>query len=139
MHKIKAKEISVNFDFKTTCFVKGSANHLEQVFVNLILNSLDAISERKESEPDLAGEIKITLKYISDKIYVHLKDNGMGIPDELKAKIFNPFFTSKKVGKGTGLGLSVSFNLIKEHKGNISFSSREGFGTEFVIELPSYT
>jgi len=138
-HKLKAKKINIKLNSNTTCFAKGSANHLEQVFVNLIINSLDAILERKEKNPELSGEIEITLKHISDKVFIHLKDNGMGIPDEMKDKIFNPFFTSKKVGKGTGLGLSVSFNLIKEHKGNIYFSSKEGSGTEFIIELPYYS
>lgn len=138
-HKLEDRGIAVNHNFETTFFAKGSANHLEQVFVNLLLNSMDAIIERKEKEPDLGGRIEITLKTISDKIHVHLKDNGMGIPNEMKDKIFNPFFTSKKVGKGTGLGLSVSFNLIKEHKGNIYFSSNEGAGTEFIIELPCYS
>lgn len=135
-HKLQGNEIKINYEFNSNCFINGSANHLEQVFVNLILNSMDAILERKEKEPDLIGQIEIVLKPISDKIYIHLSDNGTGIPETYKNKVFNPFFTSKKVGKGTGLGLSISFNLIKEHKGNIFFSSRENKGTEFVIELP---
>ncbi len=138
-HKLEGRQISMNHHFNKDCFVNGSANHLEQVIVNLILNSLDAITERKEKDPNIDGTIEITLKHISDKIFVHIKDNGMGIPDEMKNKIFNPFFTSKKVGKGTGLGLSVSFNLIKEHQGNIFFSSKKGSGTEFIIELPYYS
>ena len=112
---------------------------MEQVLVNLILNSLDAILERIEKEPNLSGKIEININRISDRVYIYLKDNGMGIPDIIKDKIFDPFFTSKKVGKGTGLGLSVSFNLIKEHGGEIKFNSSEGIGTEFIIDLPCYS
>lgn len=137
-HKFKDGHIFIKHNFKSNYFINGSANHLEQVFVNLIINSIDAIAERKEKEKELSGEIEISIKNITDKVYIHFKDNGMGIPDGLKNEVFNPFFTSKKVGKGTGLGLSVSFNIIKEHKGNIYFSSTEGSGTEFTIELPSY-
>ena len=66
-------------------------------------------------------------------------DNGNGIPKDIQKKIFDPFYTSKSVGKGTGLGLSVTFNLIKEHGGEIRFRSTVGLGTEFVIELNSHS
>ena len=137
-HKLQSSQVKIIMGLKETIFVKGSPNHLEQVFVNLILNGLDAILERKENESAHMGEILITINQVSDKIYVHFKDNGSGIPDEIKSKIFDPFFTSKKVGKGTGLGLSVSFNLIKRHDGRINFRSSKGLGTEFVIELPVF-
>ncbi len=137
-YKLESNQIQLIANYQSNFYVKGSANHLEQVFVNLIINSLDAILERKKKEPDLRGEISIKINRISDRVYVHFKDNGMGIPDEIKDKIFDPFFTAKEVGKGTGLGLSVSFNLIKEHKGKIFFSSIRGVHTEFVIELPCY-
>ncbi len=134
--KLRSKSVQIKTVYMEKFSVNGSANHLEQVFVNLILNSLDAILERKEKEPNLDGKIEIFINKISDKIFIYLKDNGIGIPEKIQDKIFDPFFTSKKVGKGTGLGLSVSFNLIKEHGGKISFSSSENEGTEFVIELP---
>lgn len=137
-HKLHSNRVSVKAENRDKYFVKGSANHLEQVFVNLIINSLDAILERQESEPELVGEIEIELKCTSDIISAHFKDNGKGIPDDIQRKIFDPFFTSKKVGKGTGLGLSVSFFLIKKHKGKILFNSTEGSGTEFIIELPCF-
>jgi len=138
-YKLQSKHVKLNVSFQKTHHVNGSANHLEQVFVNLILNSLDAILERKEKETKLSGEIKISTNQILNKVYIHLKDNGIGIPKEIQNKIFDPFFTSKKVGKGTGLGLSVSFNLIKEHGGKILFSSTENLGTEFVVELPCHS
>ncbi len=137
-HKLASNKVVVKSDLTSTYFVNGSPNHLEQVFVNLLLNSLDAILERKEKEPNHSGKIMITIKQVSDKVYVHFKDNGKGIPEEIRNKIFDPFFTSKTVGKGTGLGLSVSFNLIKKHAGKINFTSSEGSVTEFVIELPVF-
>lgn len=137
-HKLQNNLINIKSDLNEKYFVNGSANHLEQVFVNLIINSLDAIVDRKETEPELIGEIEIELKRIADKVNIHFRDNGKGIPDEIQRKIFDPFFTSKEVGKGTGLGLSVSFFLIKKHKGKIMFNSSEGSGTEFIIELPCF-
>lgn len=138
-YKLQSSQITIKADNKDGYFVNGSTNHLEQVFVNLILNSQDAILERKEKEPGLSGEIEIVMTGNSDKVIINLRDNGTGIPDEIGNKIFDPFFTSKKVGKGTGLGLSVSFNLIKVHGGKIHFNSSEGSGTEFVIELPCHS
>ncbi len=137
-HKLQSSKIKIILDLNETVFVKGSPNHLEQVFVNLLLNGSDAILERKEIDHAHMGEILITINQVQDKIYIHFKDNGSGIPDEIKNKIFDPFFTSKKVGKGTGLGLSVSFNLIKRHDGKIDFNSSKLTGTEFVIELPVF-
>ena len=137
-HKLLSSQVVVQTDYSETYFVNGSSGHLEQVFVNLLLNGLDAILERKEKDPTHLGKIIIKIDRVSDKVFIHFKDNGTGIPDEIRNKIFDPFFTSKMVGKGTGLGLSVSFNLIKRHGGKIDFTSSEGSGTEFVIELPVF-
>ena len=138
-HKLKSNQIAINATCKEDCFVDGSQNHLEQVFVNLILNGLDAIQERKEIDQMHSGEIIIEVKCDLENLKIHFKDNGIGIPEEIQSKVFDPFFTSKKVGKGTGLGLSVSISLIKEHNGKIYFKSSEGLGTEFIIELPLHS
>jgi signal transduction histidine kinase len=138
-YKLQRSNLNVKADFDDKYFVKGSANHLEQIIVNLILNSLDAILDRKEKEPDFEGQIEVNLNRRSGKVYIHLIDNGIGIPIEIQDKIYDPFFTSKKVGKGTGLGLAVSYNLIKEHGGKVYFNTSEGVGTEFVLELPCYS
>lgn len=138
-YKLQRYNLGVKTNYSTKFFVNGSANHLEQIIVNLILNSLDAILERKVNEPDLIGKIEVDMNRESDKVYIYLKDNGIGIPIEIQDKIYDPFFTSKAVGKGTGLGLSVSFNLIKEHGGKIRFNSSEGLGTEFIMELPCHS
>ena len=138
-YKLQRSNLEVETSFDDKYFVNGSANHLEQVFVNLILNSLDAVLERIEKEPEIKGEIEISISRSSDKVYANFKDNGIGIPMEIQDKIYDPFFTSKEVGKGTGLGLSVTFNLIKEHGGKIFFNTAEGHGTEFIVELPCYS
>jgi signal transduction histidine kinase len=106
---------------------------LVSVFVNLLLNSLDAM-------PD-GGRLAVrTLKEGRAKspgiAVVEIADNGVGIPPENLGKIFDPFFTTKQTGKGTGLGLAVSYNIIKDLKGDISVSSSPGEGTTFTIRLP---
>jgi two-component system NtrC family sensor kinase len=135
-HEIQKNQISIKFNDKEGCYVNGSSSHLEQVFVNMLLNSKDAILEKKGLIPALKGKIEIFIESKTNKLTVHFKDNGIGMPKDIQGKIFDPFFTSKNVGKGTGLGLSVSFNLIKKHKGDIRFNSDENIGTEFIIELP---
>ncbi|OYT17054.1 MAG: two-component sensor histidine kinase [Bacteroidetes bacterium 4572_77] len=137
-HKLESNHIQVLSKLGSAFFIKGNASRLEQIFVNLLLNSLDAIQDRKEKNPQLKGVIDISIQQISDKIYIHFVDNGTGIPEEIQDKIFDPFFTSKTVGKGTGLGLSVSFNLIKNHQGKITFTSKTNLGTEFVLEFPIF-
>ena len=71
-----------------------------------------------------------------EKCWISVRDNGTGIPENVKDKIFHPFFTTKPTGEGTGLGLSLSYDIIKTHGGEIKVESKEGEGTEFTIELP---
>lgn len=79
----------------------------------------------------------VNAKLIDDKLDIRVKDNGKGIPDEIKDKIFQPFFTTKPTGEGTGLGLSLSYDIItKGHGGELKVESQEGAGTEFIIYLP---
>jgi two-component system NtrC family sensor kinase len=103
---------------------------LQQVFLNLINNAIDAIGKD--------GSITLGTEYPphSDQIIVKISDTGPGIPKELVAKIFDPFFTTKEVGKGTGLGLSISYSIIEKLGGTITVESEEGKGTTFVIYLP---
>jgi len=124
-----------NYDIgKNRCF--GSQNHIEQVVLNLLLNSIDAINEKKMDNPDFNGQINIHLFLQDSFMVLELKDNGIGIePLKLKS-IFDPFFTQKKVKQGTGLGLSVSFNIIKEHEGKIEANINESEGMTFSVFLP---
>jgi signal transduction histidine kinase len=85
---------------------------------------------------DYQPTVWVSTERQNGKIYVTVKDNGTGIPDSVRDKIFHPFFTTKPTGEGTGLGLSLSYDIIKAHNGEIKVESEEGQGTEFVVELP---
>jgi signal transduction histidine kinase len=123
-----------------------------RVLLNLINNAFQAVSERKKSE----GENYVPEVIVSTKLIfppagftseakgrnevrrgaVSVSDNGPGIPDSIKEKIFQPFFTTKPTGQGTGLGLSLSYDIVKAHGGIIEVESIEGEGTTFVVKIP---
>lgn len=103
---------------------------LNQVFMNILSNAIDALSGRPNPE------IGVT-SYVKEKtVYVEITDNGSGIPEHIIKDIFNPFFTTKDVGTGTGLGLSITISIVKEHGGDISVKSEPDKGTTFIITLP---
>ncbi|GAB4370482.1 MAG: hypothetical protein Kow0042_12780 [Calditrichia bacterium] len=108
--------------------VKCHPGHLNQVFMNILLNAIQSIEGR--------GNIWIETRTTNGWAEIVIRDDGKGIPESIRDKIFDPFFTTKPVGKGTGLGLSISYNIIQNHGGKISVESREGVGTKFIIQLP---
>ncbi len=108
---------------------------LNQVFLNLLTNALDALEEQ-QSCPNTPEVIIQTQKLDSNRIEVRIRDNGIGIPLDIQPKIFDPFFTTKPVGKGTGLGLSICYQIINKHQGKIKLISQQNQGTEFIISLP---
>ena len=101
---------------------------LNQVIMNILTNSIQAL--------DKGGELFIQTISSAIGIKIIIKDNGPGMPPEVKDHIFEPFFTTKEVGQGTGLGLSISYGIIEKHNGNIDVISEPGKGTEFIISLP---
>jgi signal transduction histidine kinase len=105
---------------------------LNQVFVNLVANAIDAMLAANSEVKQLA----IATEAVEDRVRVTIRDTGPGIPPHIREKIFDPFFTTKPVGKGTGLGLSICYQIIQKHRGTIEVSSEEGRGSEFVITLP---
>ena len=115
---------------------------LNQVFMNLFGNAIDALDEYSQEHPqqckESRGEIHIATELREqERVVVRIRDNGPGIPEDVQQKIFDPFFTTKPVGKGTGMGLAISYQIITEkHQGNLQYSSHPGEGTEFVIEIP---
>ena len=78
----------------------------------------------------------VSTKKLGDKVLISVKDNGSGIPQNIVDKIFQPFFTTKPTGQGTGLGLSLSYDIVKAHGGELKVETREGEGSEFIIQLP---
>ena len=108
--------------------VKGFAGKLGQVFTNLIANASQAVDEN--------GLIRITTECRDNEILIRISDNGCGMPEEVIAQLFTPFFTTKPVGEGTGLGLSISYGIIEEHGGRLLVDSTPGEGSCFQVVLP---
>jgi two-component system NtrC family sensor kinase len=117
--------------------VPGYAQELNQVFLNMIVNAAQAITEKSESEEGARGLIKISTQAHPRYVEVSIQDNGTGIPQALVSKIFDPFFTTKVVGKGSGQGLAIAYSVIVDkHAGNITVDSRPSEGTLFTLQLP---
>ena len=110
--------------------VSGDANRLQQVFLNLINNSLDAFS------PD-GGELRVETAAENGFVKIEFADNGSGMNEETRARVFQPFFTTKQRGHGTGLGLFVVKEILQEHDAEISVSSEIGKGTTFRLLFPA--
>ncbi|MDZ8027174.1 MAG: sensor histidine kinase [Nostoc sp. SerVER01] len=146
-HRLKAQpgypKIQVVKEYNLFQLIKCYVGQINQVFMNIIVNAIDALDEYNEqrSLADIKQNpslIKIRTVMIEDNwVAIHIADNGPGMCEEVKAKLFQPFFTTKAVGKGTGLGLSISHQIIVEqHGGSIDCQSIPGKGTEFAIKIP---
>ena len=116
-------------DYSSTPPIKCSVQKIAQVFINLLMNAVQAITE--------TGTIGIRTYMQGKYICVDITDTGMGIKPEDLNKIFDPFFTTKPLGQGTGLGLSLSYEIIKQHGGDIKVQSKLWEGTTFTVMLPS--
>jgi signal transduction histidine kinase/tetratricopeptide (TPR) repeat protein len=138
-HRLKSG-IKVVRQYQELPLIHCYAAPLNQVFMNLLSNAIDALNDYSKSSelgPDWVPTIDIATKLIDSSVIIQISDNGAGIPEEIRKQVFDPFFTTKPVGSGTGLGLSISYQIIVEkHKGKISCQSQPGKGTEFTIELP---
>jgi signal transduction histidine kinase len=113
--------------------ILGDKNRLEQVFINLLMNSGEAMKGE--------GRLTVRTSAVPEKGQVRLsfEDSGPGIPATYLHRLFDPFFTSKEVGQGVGLGLSISYGIIQKHLGRIYVERTGPDGTTFVIELPIYS
>jgi two-component system NtrC family sensor kinase len=108
---------------------------LNQVFMNILNNAMQAIAQKKE----IAAEEYITISTCDADdgfMKIYIKDTGIGMSEEVKHRIYEPFFTTKDVGEGTGLGMSIVFKIISEHGGKIEINSEPGKGAEFILTLP---
>ncbi|WP_341529035.1 ATP-binding protein [Nostoc sp. UHCC 0302] len=135
--------IQVIRDYQQLPLVACYPSQLNQVFMNILSNAIDALEEanQQRSFEDIIthpNTILIQTRLINEnQILVLIKDNGIGISEKIKSRLFDPFFTTKTVGKGTGLGLSISYQIVTElHKGQLYFNSILGEGTEFILRLP---
>jgi signal transduction histidine kinase len=128
-HKLKKGDVEVVRDYeKDLPHVCGHASELNQVWTNLLDNAIDAVD----------GQGRITLRTATEngRVLVEVSDDGPGIPDDVRERIFEPFYTTKDVGEGTGLGLDISYRVIVEdHKGDIRVLSEPG-DTRFQVRLP---
>ncbi|WP_375500214.1 GAF domain-containing protein [uncultured Nostoc sp.] len=147
-HRLKAKPespaIQLVKEYSDLPLVECYAGPLNQVFMNVVSNAIDALEDYRESQsskPDTSqitigtalGELEGNVK----SVVIRIRDNGPGIPEALKARICDPFFTTKPVGKGTGLGLSISYQIVVDkHGGVFKCDSQPELGTEFWIEIP---
>jgi PAS domain S-box-containing protein len=112
--------------------VVGSAQRLEQVFLNLLVNAVQALPDGRAE-----NEIRVSLRAADGKVIVEVADNGVGVPPDARSRIFDPFFTTKPVGLGVGLGLSICHNIVSAHGGTITVDSEPGRGSTFRIALPA--
>jgi two-component system, NtrC family, sensor kinase len=135
--------IEVIRDYGTLPMVECYPGQLNQVFMNLLCNAIDAIEEhncQRTVEEIRANPSKIRIQtemLDSDWIRIKIIDNGLGMNEEVLAQMFNPFFTTKPIGKGTGMGLAISHAIVVEkHGGQLSCLSEPGQGTEFIIQIP---
>jgi C4-dicarboxylate-specific signal transduction histidine kinase len=134
--QLRLRKIQVEMNLSPDLVAQINDSKLEQVFINLLTNARDAILE---AHGDNGGWIKVSCRALTSSLLeVEISDNGIGMTEETKSKIFNPFFTTKEVGKGTGLGLSISHGIVQDHGGSISCGSERGRGTAFRIRLPRY-
>jgi two-component system, NtrC family, sensor kinase len=146
-HGLRAKDKEFNAEIKTEFDETiGKINIIPQdigrVLLNLFNNAFYVTNEKLTAHgSQLAADFKplvsVQTKKLNDKAEIIVSDNGSGIPQNIVDKIFQPFFTTKPTGQGTGLGLSLSYDIIKAHGGEIKVETREGEGSEFIIQLPT--
>ncbi|GAB3775125.1 hypothetical protein GCM10028818_18790 [Spirosoma horti] len=145
-HGLRAKDKNFNCELVTHLdsglpIVNVVTQDISRVLLNLFTNAFYAVSEKKQqlNESDLATykpTVTVTTGYVNGRVEIHVLDNGTGMPDSVKAKIFQPFFTTKPAGSGTGLGLSLSYDIVtKGHGGSLTVDSTPGQSTEFTLTL----
>jgi signal transduction histidine kinase len=127
----------VETDFAELPLVPCQPSAINQVFLNLLVNAAQAIEDSVRLEPGRRGTIRVLTSRDDDEVLVAVSDTGCGIPDDVQAKVFDQFFTTKSVGRGTGQGLALAHRVVVEqHGGSLSFQSEVGRGTTFIVRLP---
>jgi signal transduction histidine kinase len=143
-HGLRAKDKDFNATLQTDFDESiGKINVVPQdigrVLLNLYNNAFYSVIEKKKQSGDkYEALVSVSTKKENNTITITVRDNGIGIPQKVIDKIFQPFFTTKPTGQGTGLGLSLSYDIIKAHGGEIRLEGKEGEGAEFIVKLPTY-
>lgn len=127
------KDVAVRRNLEEAPPVVGSQTQVSHVFINLLANAAKAL---RAIPPDRKPEIEVSSRWLNGRLYVHVRDNGIGIQKDELPKIFDPFFTTREVGEGMGLGLSICYTIVKNHGGSITATSEAGQGTEITFDLP---
>jgi len=146
-HGLRAKDKSFNATMKTNFDptlpkIEVVPQDIGRVLLNLITNAFYAVNEKSKKSPEINREagfeptVSVITTKIGNNVEIKVADNGSGIPEHIKDKIFQPFFTTKPTGQGTGLGLSLAYDIVKTHGGELKVETKEGEGSEFTIVLP---
>jgi signal transduction histidine kinase len=137
-HRLKSNQIQLIKAYSALPLVECYPGDLNQVFLNLLINAIDAIATQAARSPKAwQPTLTIQTQNLSEWVRVSILDNGIGIPPEIQARLFDPFFTTKPIGQGTGLGLSISYQIITErHQGRLY--CRSNAETEFHLEIPCH-
>ncbi|WP_445628956.1 ATP-binding protein [Nostoc sp. DSM 114167] len=140
-HRLKAQnnrpEIQVAKEYGEIPQIQCFAGQMNQVFMNLLTNAIDALEDCFPKELCPNPLIRISSEQVNENVIIRIADNGVGIPEEIQSRLFDPFFTTKPVGRGTGMGLSISYQIITDkHGGSLQCISSPGQGAEFVITIP---
>jgi len=142
-HGLRAKDSSFNSDYELISDehlpnIEVVPQEIGRVLLNLINNAFYAVNERaKQGEANYQPKVTVTTQTTDNQLEIQVQDNGTGIPESVKAKIFQPFFTTKPTGEGTGLGLSLAYDIVtKGHGGTLTVASNEGEGATFTLTLP---
>jgi signal transduction histidine kinase len=144
-HGLRAKDKSFNAEFDTNfdttvAPISVVPQDIGRVILNLINNAFYAVNERQKKDKDSGYKPRVTLttRQEGNQVVIEVADNGTGMPDQVKEKIFQPFFTTKPTGEGTGLGLSLSYDIVtKGHGGTMEVMTKEGEYTNFVLRIPT--
>lgn len=142
-HGLRAKDKTFNATLETDFDQEvGKINIIShdvgRVILNLFTNAFYSVTEKKKILQDgYMPTVSVSTKKINDWVEIRIKDNGIGIPQKVLDKIYQPFFTTKPTGKGTGLGLSLSYDIINAHNGQLTVETKEGEFAEFIINLPT--
>jgi len=142
-HGLRAKDKSFNAKLETNFDnsidkINIVPQDMGRALLNLYNNAFYIVNEKqKENLNGYEPTVSVSTKKIKGKVEIRVADNGNGIPQKILDKIFQPFFTTKPTGQGTGLGLSLAYDIVKANGGEIKVQTKEGEGSEFIIQLPS--